>query len=170
MRDSAHLSDDTQDKLQACLNQTRAESDYIYAWDYYDACVAWWDELMPDQLRAAMAVLDTYSFEHPQASEKIAATLPAAPKCPLYVRGIAMDTKGSPANETVLKLHAAVVLSDDPPDIAMPSRYLEGCKRWFAALSDSQKLVALEMVRVLNSGDEDKALSMAAALPAAPHL
>jgi hypothetical protein len=75
-----------------------------------------------------------------------------------------------PLVRTVLKLHAAVILSDDPPDIAMPSRYVEGCKRWFAALSDSQKLVALEMVRVLKSGDEDKALSMAAALPAAPRL
>ena len=83
MQDSVHLSDDTQDKLQACLNQTWAERDYLYAKDYYDECVAWWDELTPDQLGAAMAVLDAYSFEHPEASEKIAATLPAAPKCPL---------------------------------------------------------------------------------------
>jgi hypothetical protein len=30
-----------------------------------------------------MAALEVYSFDHPQASEKLAATLPAAPKCSL---------------------------------------------------------------------------------------
>jgi hypothetical protein len=83
VKDSVHLSDDTQDKLQACLNQTWAESDYLAAKDYYDACIVWWDSLTPDQQETAEAVLEMYSFEHPQASEKLAATLPAAPKCPL---------------------------------------------------------------------------------------
>jgi hypothetical protein len=81
------LSDDTQDKLQACLNQTWAESDYNAAMDYYDACVAWWGELTPDQQETGLAVPDTHSFEYPDAAERIAATLPAAPRCPLLSRG-----------------------------------------------------------------------------------
>jgi hypothetical protein len=83
VKNPVHLSDDTQDKLQACLHQTWAESDYLAAKDYYDACLVWWDSLPPEQQDIAMAVLDVYSFERPQASEKLAATLPAAPRCPL---------------------------------------------------------------------------------------
>ena len=77
------LSDDTQDKLQACLHQTWVESDYEASKGYYDACVTWWTTLTPDQLEIGMAVLEVYSFNNPEASEKLAAKLPAAPKCPL---------------------------------------------------------------------------------------
>jgi hypothetical protein len=83
VKESVHLSDDTQDKLQACLNQTWLESDYLSAKEYYDACIAWWNSLSPVHLKTAMMALEVYSFLHPEASEKLAATLPAAPRCPL---------------------------------------------------------------------------------------
>lgn len=76
------LSDDVHDKLHACLHQTWAESDYISEKPYYDACIAWWDGMSPEQQAIGVAVLDAYSAEHPEKAEKIAALLPAAPKCP----------------------------------------------------------------------------------------
>ena len=85
MTHTVDLSHDTQDKLQACLNQTWAESDYQSEKDYYDACVVWWDSMTSDQQDTGMAVLEVYSYDHPQASEKMAATLPAAPRCPFPV-------------------------------------------------------------------------------------
>jgi hypothetical protein len=86
MKQSINLSHDAQDKLQACLNQTWAESDYEAAKGLLRCVRCLVDELTPDQLKRAFAVLETYSFEHPEASEKVAATLPAAPRCPLYPR------------------------------------------------------------------------------------
>ena len=83
MNQSIELSEDIQDKLHACLNQTWAESDYPSEKEYYDACLVWWDSLTTQQEDTAMAVLEAYSLDHPQASEKLAAKLPAAPRCPL---------------------------------------------------------------------------------------
>ena len=40
-----YLSRDAADKLQACPNQTWAESDYLAAKDYYDACIAGFQRL-----------------------------------------------------------------------------------------------------------------------------
>ncbi len=81
------LSDDIQDKLHACLNQTWAELDYLSEKTYYDACIAWWEDLTPEQQAIGLAVLEAYSAEHPGPSEKLAAALPAAPKCPASLLG-----------------------------------------------------------------------------------
>ncbi|HVR66325.1 MAG TPA: hypothetical protein VMT98_06780 [Verrucomicrobiae bacterium] len=77
------FSDDAQDKLQACLNQTWAESDYLSEKIYYDACTAWWDDMLPEHQAIGVAVLDAYDIDHPEAAARIAANLPAAPKCPI---------------------------------------------------------------------------------------
>lgn len=79
--------DEARDKLHACLNQTWAESDYLAQKTYYDACIAWWDGMTPEQQAAGLAVLDAYKFDAPEASERIAAALPAAPVCPSELLG-----------------------------------------------------------------------------------
>ena len=76
------FTDDAPDKPQACLNQTWAESDYLSQKIYYDTCIGWWEGMSPEQQAIGMAVLDAYSIDHPKASERIAADLPSAPKCP----------------------------------------------------------------------------------------
>ena len=42
-------SNDTKNKLYACLNQSWAESEYLFAKDYYNACIVWFDGLTLDE-------------------------------------------------------------------------------------------------------------------------
>ncbi len=76
------LSNDTEDKLQACLHQTWTDGEYIANKRYYDACMAWWDSMDPDQQAIGEAALNVYSFENPAAAIKFASKLPPAPKSP----------------------------------------------------------------------------------------
>ena len=77
------LSNDTKDKLHACLNQSWAEADYLAEKKYYDACVAWWDKLTPEQQAIGLAVMQSFDVDQPENAENLAATLPPAPVCPL---------------------------------------------------------------------------------------
>ena len=77
------LSDDVQDKLHACLNQSWSESDYLGQKDYDDACIVWWDTLIPELQAIGLAVMQAYRVEHPENAENLTATLPPAPVCPL---------------------------------------------------------------------------------------
>ncbi len=80
MTPAGKLSNHTKDKLHACLHQTWTESEYNANRNYYDACISWWDSMDPDQQAIGEAVLNVYSFEHPEAAERFAAKLPPAPK------------------------------------------------------------------------------------------
>ena len=68
------------------------------------------------------------------------------------------------------KLHAAMAMDGGEPHLAMPPRYMEACRRWYAALSESEKAAATAALRALHAGDNARALSIAATLPAAPRL
>lgn len=68
------------------------------------------------------------------------------------------------------KLHAAMAMDGGEPHLAMPPRYMEACRRWYAALSESQRAAAMAALRALHAGDNVHALATAGALPAAPRL
>jgi len=77
------LSSNVKDKLHACLNQSWAEADYLAEKDYYDACIAWWDTLTPEQQAIGLAAMQAFDVDRPENAENLAATLPPAPICPL---------------------------------------------------------------------------------------
>ena len=79
---SATLSLDTKDRLEACLNQCWKRSRDISEEDYFAACARWWRTLTPEQQELCIAVVDEYRFAHLKAAERMAASLPAAPKYP----------------------------------------------------------------------------------------
>jgi hypothetical protein len=74
------LSDAAYDKLRACLNQSRAESDYAADKDYYDACIEWHRSLTPVQQQIVLEVIEAHVNKLPNAAEKLASLLPAAPQ------------------------------------------------------------------------------------------
>jgi len=80
----SHLSRDPADKLAACLNHSvRAGPEYQLERNYFDACARWWGELTPEQRETGSVVIDAFTHRHRKGAEGIAASLPAAPKCPL---------------------------------------------------------------------------------------
>ena len=81
------LSDDTKDKLHACLNQSWAELDYLAEKNYYDACIAWWGKLTPEMQAIGLAVMQAFNVLHPENAETLAMALPAAPICPSGLLG-----------------------------------------------------------------------------------
>jgi len=50
----------------------------------------------------------------------------------------------------------------------LPVMYLEACRRWFTALSDSNRRLVSDAVEAFAKGDELKAHRIAAELPPAP--
>ena len=77
------MSQASLDKMQACLSQSRSESDYKAAKSYFDACMRWWEGMTAAQKQVGVDVINAYSVRNPKSAEKIASALPAAPKYPL---------------------------------------------------------------------------------------
>jgi hypothetical protein len=74
------------------------------------------------------------------------------------------------SNEAEHKLHAVVILRDRNPDIAIPASYVEACAQWYAALSAGDQAIAAAAFGAFNSGDFEKAVTIAEALPPVPRL
>jgi hypothetical protein len=72
------------------------------------------------------------------------------------------------SDDPAQKLHAAMVLDGKQPHLALPARYMDACRRWYAGLSEGDKAVAASALTALASGDNARALATAAGLPAAP--
>jgi hypothetical protein len=74
------------------------------------------------------------------------------------------------SNNPVDKLQAA--LNQDATDAgqSFPPDYLPACKRWFAALSTTERVAAAAAVAAYGLGQETAAMEIAAALPPAPKL
>ncbi len=81
------LSDDARDKLLAALNWKIGEwkrgADYQRAPMYFDACLAWHQQLSADQQETVLTLADVVGSAHKGAAESIASSLPPAPRCPL---------------------------------------------------------------------------------------
>jgi hypothetical protein len=82
------LSDDSDDKVMACLSYTMGQwgtkyGYYVTAPSYFDACWEWYQRLPLDQRELVSVVIDVWVFpgRRPLA-EMIAARLPPAPKFP----------------------------------------------------------------------------------------
>lgn len=77
------LSDDSAHKLKAALINDWADPDQRSSTWYIAECMQWFASLSgPDRLAAAAAGVAFYKGDKAGAL-KLAATLPAAPKCPL---------------------------------------------------------------------------------------
>ena len=72
------------------------------------------------------------------------------------------------SNDTAHKLQA--VLSHDRTDVDkdFPAGYLAACARWYAALSGSDRVVAILAASEFAKGNELEAARIATALPPAP--
>ena len=70
------------DKLAACLNYSATPSDGSHH-PYFDACARWFSLLSPEDKETVLTVIDCVAGPHSDSAESIAASLPAAPKCPL---------------------------------------------------------------------------------------
>ena len=81
------LSSDRRDKLLAPLNWCYGKLKHGDAYDqapmYFDACLEWHEQLSPDQQETCRTLADIRASAHKDAAESIAASLPAAPRCPL---------------------------------------------------------------------------------------
>jgi hypothetical protein len=80
----SQLSNDRADKLLACLNYTvtKASSDYASAPVYLDACRTWHDRLSWQQRETVALAISAYTDRGEIVAERIAASLPPAPRCP----------------------------------------------------------------------------------------
>ena len=71
--------------MLACLNHSVnvGGAVYLQAPNYFDACARWHAELTPDQRETVLVVIDAFTHARREAAEKIADSLPSAPKYPL---------------------------------------------------------------------------------------
>jgi hypothetical protein len=78
----SQLSHSTADKLMACLNHgvNVGSAGYLQNPDYFAACARWHAELTPDQRETVLVIIDAYTHARRDAAEKMAASLPSAPK------------------------------------------------------------------------------------------
>jgi hypothetical protein len=80
------LSSDPRDKLLAALNwhyATLKGATYDRAPIYFDLCLEWHQKLSADDQETCLTLADVLASAHKDAAEGIAASLPAAPRCPL---------------------------------------------------------------------------------------
>jgi hypothetical protein len=83
-RKACALSDESADKLAVALIylvgkwKRRDDPTYTAAPSYYDECWAWFEQLTADQQDTVLTLADVIDSAH-----KAAASLPAAPRCPL---------------------------------------------------------------------------------------
>lgn len=82
------LSDDSVDKMMACLNYNIGKwgtknAYYVTAPSYLDACWEWYQLLSLDHREMVSLAIDVWVFpDRRPLAEMIAASLPPAPKCP----------------------------------------------------------------------------------------
>jgi hypothetical protein len=77
------LSNSPIDKLQACLNHDWDGPDYDFPVEYLRACAQWFAGLSLGDRGVAGSAVWVYASGDDKSAAKIAADLPAAPKCPL---------------------------------------------------------------------------------------
>jgi hypothetical protein len=69
------------------------------------------------------------------------------------------------------KLCAVVALVNSRGDRDdLPPVYRAACRRWYFALTDREKIVAISAAQIFDLGNREKALKIVAALPPAPRL
>jgi hypothetical protein len=75
------------------------------------------------------------------------------------------------SDEPLQKLHVVVTLvySHNDKD-ELPPVYILACGRWYHALTDREKLVAISAAQTFDLGNEERALKIAAGLPPVPRL
>ena len=80
----SHNSRDSADKLFASLNHgvNVGSAGYLQNADYFAACARWHAELTPDQRETVLVIIAAYTHARRDAAEKMAVSLPAAPKRP----------------------------------------------------------------------------------------
>jgi len=80
------LSSDPRDKLLAALNWSygryKESTVYTTAPIYFDLCLEWHRKLSDDK-ETVLTLANAFGSAHRGAAEGIAASLPAAPRCPL---------------------------------------------------------------------------------------
>jgi hypothetical protein len=76
----------------------------------------------------------------------------------------------TPSNQSDHKLHAVVFLINSYAKSPLPLVYRTACGHWYAALTEREKLLAIQTAQAFNSGDEEMALRMVAVLPPVPCL
>ncbi len=81
------LSDAPRDKLAAALGwhygQFKQSREYQIAPIYFDMLVEWHEKLSADDKETCLTLADVMASAHKEAAEGMAASLPAAPRCPL---------------------------------------------------------------------------------------
>jgi hypothetical protein len=82
------LSSDPRNKLLAALNwfygKLKHGDPYDRAPMYFDACLEWHERLSPDQQETCRTLPDVLGSAHEHTAESMAASLPPAPRCPLW--------------------------------------------------------------------------------------
>ena len=81
------LSSDARDKLAAALGwhygRFKESREYQMAPIYFDMLVEWHEALSADDQELCLTLADVTASAHKGAAESMAASLPAAPRCPL---------------------------------------------------------------------------------------
>ena len=81
------LSSDVRDKLHDALNcwhgKVKQGTAYERVPPYFDACWEWYGKLSADNQGLVLTLADVVGSSHKDAAESMAASLPAAPRCPL---------------------------------------------------------------------------------------
>ena len=76
------LSDDSADKLQACLNHDWTDPDGDFLPDYVAACQKWYAALSASDRVVVASVIGRYTRRDRVGAIKMAGALPPAPKFP----------------------------------------------------------------------------------------
>jgi len=72
------------------------------------------------------------------------------------------------SNDPAHKLQAVITSYSRDGDENLPATYIDACRRWYAGLSGSERVVAILAAATFKKGDEAEAERAVAALPAAP--
>ena len=74
------------------------------------------------------------------------------------------------SNNPVDKLQAILNHDWTDADQSFPPDYISACKRWFAALSTTERVTASAAIAAYGLGQETTAMEIAVSLPPAPKL
>ena len=77
------LSDSAANKLQAVLLCRYGDRDHDFTREHFEACRDWFKGLSDAQRHLADWIIDAYEDGDEACAEKIASSLPPAPRCPL---------------------------------------------------------------------------------------
>jgi hypothetical protein len=70
-------------KLHAAIHQDFANPDLHLPTHYIEACRRWFESLSDTERETARSAIRAYAWGGDSLAEEIAASLPAAPRCPL---------------------------------------------------------------------------------------